>query len=553
MRCLLPILFLLVSASAHADWMEASSDHFVIYGKTSERSLRHFTEQLERFDAAMSLITGTPRTKPSRSARVTIYVAGTEDKLRALYSQDGRTARYIAGFYMPRIEGPAAFVPRISARSGDEFDFSMVVLLHEYAHHFNAIHSRFPAPRWFSEGSAEFFASAGFGTDGSVKLGRAAKHRAEELFMAVDVTATDLVDQAHYEKRRGDRKGYDAYYGRAWLMFHYLTFEPSRAGQLLTYSRQLAAGKPSREAAESVFGDLAKLDKELDRYMRRPALSLLTIKSEALTVGEISLRTLRPAEAEIMPVVMRSKRGTNSKAVAEEILAEARAVAGKFPGDPAVLSALAEAEYDAGNDDATVATADAALALEPGNVNAHIHKGYALFRKADHAEDQAGMQAAQRAFVSLNRLENDHPVPLVYFYRSFVAMGAKPTANAVAGLEKAALLAPYAHEILLNLAQRYLADGKLSEARAVLVPVAYSPHGGARSLRLRGLMQALEQADPADAPALAERLAAMGRSSRSGGDDGQSDPDAPPGPDAPPPRPGSTPSDPGAAPSPQRD
>jgi tetratricopeptide (TPR) repeat protein len=526
MRRLLTALLVFASASVHADWMEASSDHFVVYGKTSERSLRRFTEQLERFDAAMSLITGTPRTKPSRSARVTIYVAGTEDRLRALYSQDGRTARYIAGFYMPRIEGPAAFVPRIAATSGDELDFSMVVLLHEYAHHFNAIHSRFPAPRWFSEGSAEFFASAGFGTDGSVKLGRAAKHRAEELFMAVDVTTIDLVDQAHYEKRRGDRKGYDAYYGRAWLMFHYLTFEPSRAGQLSAYSRQLAAGKPSREAAESVFGDLAKLDKELDRYMRRPALSLLTIKSEALTVGEISLRTLRPAEAEIMPVVMRSKRGTNSKEVAKEILAEARAVAGKFPGDPAVLAALAEAEYDAGNDDATVVAADAALALEPKNVNAHIHKGYALFRKADRAKDQAGMQAAQRAFVALNRLENDHPVPLVYFYRSFVAMGAKPTANAVAGLEKAALLAPYAHEIALNLAQRYLADGKLSEARAVLVPVAYNPHGGARSLRLRGLMQALEQADPADAPALAERLAAIGRPQARGAES-DSGPDAP--------------------------
>ena len=519
MRRLLPVLLLLVSATAHAEWMEASSDHFVIYGKTGERNLRRFAEQLERFDAAMSVVTGTPRSKPSRSARVTVYMVGGEHELRALYAQDGRPSRYVAGFYSPRIEGPAAFVPDVIAARGEQLELSMVVLLHEYAHHFNAVNSGFPPPRWLSEGSAEFFASARFDAYGAVQIGRAADHRGPELFEGLDVTATDLLDPEHYQKRRGDGKRYDAYYGRAWLLFHYLTFEPSRKGQLAAYVKALASGKPLREAAESVFGDLVKLDKEMDTYLRRRSFMALTIKGESLPIGDIAVRPLRPGEAAAMPVVIRSKRGVGSETTAAKILADARAVASRFPDDPAVLAALAEAEHDAGNDDAAVVAADAALALEPGNVNAHIQKGYSLFRKAERSRDETAMRAARRAFVALNRIENDHPVPLVYFYRSFGALGVPPTANAVQGLEQAAGLAPYAHEIRMNLAYRYLAEGKLKEARTTLLPVAYNPHGGKTAERLRAVVEQLGQAQPGDASALADALAAADGSSDDGSDE----------------------------------
>ena len=530
MRRLLPVLFLLASAAAHAEWMEASSDHFLVYGDTSEKNLRRFAEQLERFDAAMSVVTGTPRRTPTRSARVTVYMVGAEDDLRALYAQNGLRARYVGGFYAARIEGPAAFVPDVVAARGGDLDISMLILLHEYAHHFNAINSSFAAPRWFREGSAEFFASAGFGADGSVTLGRAANHRAMELFQAADVSVTDLVDQDHYEKRRGNSRTYDAYYGRSWLLFHYLTFEPSRKGQLAAYGRALADGKPSRAAAEAAFGDLATLDKEIDRYMRRRGLMMLTIKPDVLPTGEIALRKLRPGEAAIMPVVMRSKRGVVSEATAANILADARTVAAKFPTDPAVLAALAEAEHDAGNDDAAVTAADAALALEPGNANAHLRKSYALSRKAARTKDEALMRAARRAFVALNSIENDHPAPLVGFYRSFTALGLKPTANAVEGLEQAAFLAPYAHDVLVDLAYQRLSEGDPQQARVALLPVAYNPHGGARAERLRGLITRLEGASATEAPSLARELAALAgaspreQGSDAGGDGGKSSP-----------------------------
>lgn len=505
---------LLVSTGAHAAWMQASSDHFIVYGDTSEQNLRRFAEQLERYDAAMSVITGTPRRKPSPSARVTIYAVGGDNELRRLFAQNGNASRNIAGFYMPAMAGPIAFVPEIkAARSGDdELDFSTIVLLHEYAHHFNFIHSRFTAPLWYIEGSAEFFSSASFQSDGSVSLGRAARHRSAELFGAPDVTVTDLVDPDHYRKRKGKSERYDAYYGRAWLLFHYLTFEPSRRQQLRTYIQAMVAGKPSRQAAEEVFGDLDQLEKELDAYMIRNSFRHVTLKGSALQTGDITVRRLSPGEAAIMPVVMRSKRGVGSKELAAEILGEARAVAARFPTDAAVLAALSEAEHDAGDDDAAVKAADDALAIDPRNVNAHVQKIYALFRKAESAKSVTGMDETRRALLALNALEPNHPVPLVYFYRSFLARGEIPTTNAVAGLEQASAVAPFAHDISLMLARQHLRDGKLAQARETMRPVAYNPHGGKRAEKVRELLARMEDADEIGASTVVDALRDLDKS-----------------------------------------
>jgi hypothetical protein len=47
------VISLNVSAPAHAEWMEAKSPHFIVYGDMSEQALRARTERLERFDALL--------------------------------------------------------------------------------------------------------------------------------------------------------------------------------------------------------------------------------------------------------------------------------------------------------------------------------------------------------------------------------------------------------------------------------------------------------------------------------------------------------------------
>jgi predicted ABC-class ATPase len=73
----------LIAATARADWLEASSDHFVIYGDESERDVGQFAERLELYHSAMAYLFAKPQTKPGPSNRVTIFVVSTASQLQA--------------------------------------------------------------------------------------------------------------------------------------------------------------------------------------------------------------------------------------------------------------------------------------------------------------------------------------------------------------------------------------------------------------------------------------------------------------------------------------
>lgn len=487
---------------AAAKWHEASSAHFVIYADDLPADIQRFSEQLERYHMAMNFVTNGSFPDPSPSNRVTVYTVKNDAEVRKLAGAD--SSRWLGGFYIARAGGSLAIIPEVNSARG-ETNGAMLTLLHEYAHHFIKSTNQIGLPRWVNEGSAEFFASAKFDNDGGVSLGRPAFHRAAELNFAADVTARDLLDPAAYEKRKRGNN-YDAYYGKSWLLFHYLRFNAPRKGQLGTYLDLLQKGLPLAEAGQKAFGDFDVLEKELDRYQNAPRMTIYQIKPESIPIGQVTVRPLRDGEAAMMPVIIRSKRGVNREA-AQPIVIDARAIAAQYPDDPAVLSALAEAEYDAGNSQAAVAAADRALAIDSGQVNAYVQKGYALFRIAEEADDPvAAYRAALKPFIALNKIENDHPIPLIYFYRSFLAQHIPPTPLAISGLEQAVGLAPFDRAARFALARQYLRDNRLPEARQNLAIIAFDPHAGGMGETAQKLIDKIDakQISPSDGDESAE-------------------------------------------------
>ncbi|OBV11418.1 Peptidase_MA_2 domain-containing protein [Erythrobacter dokdonensis DSW-74] len=473
---------LLAALPAQAEWYEASTDHFVIYARDSDRDIIRFAESLERYHSAMAFLTQRKIEKPSPSNRVTIYVVGSERDIQKLMGGDNR---FVAGFYIPRAGGSVAFVQEIQNQKGYPH-FSTIVLLHEYAHHFLISSSRMPMPRWMNEGAAEFFAATTFNDDGSLYVGQVAQHRSSELAFAEPVPLRELFDPELYEKQKGS--GYDAFYGKSWLTYHYLTFSSERAGQLSQYQRNLLEGMAPLAAAETAFGDLDALEKELRSYKNK-RLNVAILGADKLSTGSpVQLRRLTEGEAEIMPLRIRSKRGVD-EAQAADILTGARAVAARFPDDAAVLAALAEAEYDAGNDAEAIAAADKALALDPRQVNAYVQKGFALFRQAKDADDrEAAFAAAMRPFEALNAIEPEHPLPLYYYYRSFAERGIKPPKDVRAALSYAAQLAPFDQQYQIDTGMMIIAEGENARARQFLAPLAADPHGSPAASRAKRLI-----------------------------------------------------------------
>lgn len=98
----------LVTAEANATWLEASSDHFVIYGDENEKVVKGLAERLERFHAAMGQLFVRAQTKPGPSNRVTVFIVSSQAKVREV---TGTQDRFLAGVYIPGAGSSIALVP----------------------------------------------------------------------------------------------------------------------------------------------------------------------------------------------------------------------------------------------------------------------------------------------------------------------------------------------------------------------------------------------------------------------------------------------------------
>ncbi len=116
-----------------------------------------------------------------------------------------------------------------------------------------------------------------------------------------------------------------------------------------------------------------------------------------------------------------------------------------------------------------------------------------LMAIATKSRDAKDVNVPRAALTALNRVENDHPLPLILYYRSFIAQRTKPSPVAIRGLVRATELAPFDFGLRMMLALQQLRDGKTDEARRSLTPISYNPHGGRLAAHARALLDRLGQ------------------------------------------------------------
>lgn len=471
---------------AWAEWHRASTDHFVIYADQNPTKLRDYAVKLERFDKAVRVSRGMADHPVGDGNRLTLFVVRSTGAVQKLARQ-GRSG--IAGFYIGRASGSIAVVPRI-AGSGSEWDISAdVVFFHEYAHHLMMQDLDSAYPEWFVEGFAEFMSTAEFTSDGAVGIGAVPRHRAYSLFAPRSLSLETMLGGSYSSLNITQ---YDDLYARGWLLAHYLTFEPVRDGQLVKYLDGIAKGSEPLATARMAFGDLKKLDRDLNAYIRRPKLAYFKVPAAKLQAGRIDVAPLPPGAAAVMPLRIESKRGVNEK-TSGPLAARVRKIAATYPNDPLVQITLAEAEIDAGLVDAAEAAADRARKSDPRSTEALIYKGRAIMERAALGKgSDRDWDEARRWFIAANKLDKEDPEPLMLFHRSFLIEGTKPTANAIAALHYASALAPQDRGLRMTSAMQYLRDGKLKEARRTLAPIAFDPHARAFSKMARSTIALID-------------------------------------------------------------
>ena len=475
---------LLCGGTAHASWYQAQSRHFVIYADDNPNNLRNFAALLERFDSGVRYIKQMADPEVGNGNRLTVYVLPKAQDVRLLA---GDKTGFLEGFYTGRVSGSLAYIAR-DATVGED---GKSVFYHEYTHHLMMQDQQRPYPEWYVEGFAEFFGSPKFDRDGGIWFGRPPLFRADDILYGIRVPL-DLLLSGMHEKMTAEQRS--AFYARGWLLTHYLLLgSKNREGQLNAYVQALSAGSSPMEAARKAFGDLAKLDRELDAY-RNKGLVSFKIAPDKLRTGAIQVTPLSTGAARM--ILLQSKVKYRQNQPAEALVAQARAIEAQAVGDEVVERTLAEAELNADHAQAAEAAADRALKTDPASTEAMVLKGRAMAKVAEATDDRDAAHAlfekARAALIGANKIDLEDPEPLYEFYRTYIEEGVRPTSNAIDALHYASELAPQDLGVRMNSAIAYLNEGKFAEARSTLVVVAYSPHSESAGEMARRLIAEID-------------------------------------------------------------
>lgn len=472
----LGLLFLL-PATAQAKWLRAESPRFIVYSDGNEATLREQTVKLETFDTLLRKFHGLP-------------ADGTPPRKLEIYLVDGQAglqevspgATNIAGFYSAGEDG--VFAVAIRQRREDR------TLLHEYTHHFMLQFFPYPYPAWLIEGYAEYFGTTEIG-NGRIEVGHFDPGRANNLVYLPWVSMTDLLTKRPFQLRDGESAS--LFYAQAWLLTHYFMGNSERYPRMLTYMKDVGEGGDSVEAMEKAAGmPIAALDRTLRSYLRGglPYGRYPLTPASAITVMAL------PASAD--DTLLLSLRLLQASKPSDDLMAAVRKAAARWPGDRSATLLLANALTRSGDPAAAEKALRDLLAANPADVDAMLALGANRLAAAQLDPDKklALHREAGKLFARAFKAEPTSYRALYGYVRSRTVEAGYPNDNDMEALLAANELAPQADDITLAAAYASMLRREWPRARALLLPLANSPHGGDASKEARELLAKVDRASP---------------------------------------------------------
>ncbi|MBX3566017.1 MAG: hypothetical protein KF730_15735 [Sphingomonas sp.] len=448
---------LLLPTVAQAEWKKAESNHFIVYGEIGDERLRAMAMRLEKLHLTQSAMTGLAN--EPKTIKVKIYVV---DSFDAVQKTMPHPSRGVAGYYSATARGPYTVISTESY-AGQGFS-SRLVLFHELTHHFMFQYFNATYPLWYVEGFADFIGTTDIKDNSlTVRMGDASASRYISFATTQWYPVRKLLEARDYSALGED---VHILYAEGWLLTHYLHFGGKRDGQLEKYLLLINQGKSFAEAATTAFGDLDKLDNELQAYSkRRNALPGRAITFKPVSLGDVEISSLSPARQALMLYDIRLSSGI-PKADGERFFERLRRDAAPFANDPFALQLRAEGAYMVGNDAELNDAVDRWIAVAPNDPKALAFDGLRKARAlvAAKSTDAAAWSAARAPIIAAAKLTQDDPQVFKAFYDTFVLQGVAPPRSAQAGLFRAVELVPQDDELRYQLAKDYEQRGMIQDA-----------------------------------------------------------------------------------------
>jgi thioredoxin-like negative regulator of GroEL len=291
------IFLLLVTAVAAVPtgkWVEVRSANFIVVGNAGEAQARKIAAQFEQIRSVFR--DSLPYTKTNSSPVITILAVKDEESLRELlpeyWAEKGHA--HPAGIFIGAYNQFQVAI-NLSAHGDNPYEG----LYHEYYHSVTVPY--FPGlPTWVAEGMADFFGNSII-SDKTADLGMPNAGLIEELRSKPLIPLPVLFKVDHNSPYYNEQNKVSIFYAESWALIHYLMLGDHRAHTAAfgVYLSGLGQGASQDEAAAKAFGDIPKLQENLQAYIGRFIFPALQVPTPArVPDSDLSPRALSQAEVD---------------------------------------------------------------------------------------------------------------------------------------------------------------------------------------------------------------------------------------------------------------
>jgi len=298
-RSLLIVALLLASSAVARDkqetWIEVRSPHFDVVTNANEKQGRKIADQFERMRSLFHAL--FPKLQMDNGSPILVLAIKDEKDFRALEPQAylAKGSLKLGGLFL---RGPEKNY--VLMRMDAEGEHPYAVIYHEYTHF---LLSRLESiPLWLNEGLAEFYENTDI-HEKEAALGQPSGSdilwlRQNRLLPLTTLLAVDHNSPYYHEENKGS-----IFYAESWALTHYLQVgDFSHKTQRITdYLNLISQHVDPTTAASQAFGDLKKLQDELDRYVHGGNYQYFKVITKTeVDDSSFKAQTLTPLQADAM-------------------------------------------------------------------------------------------------------------------------------------------------------------------------------------------------------------------------------------------------------------
>jgi tetratricopeptide (TPR) repeat protein len=387
------------AADRAPQWVEVRAPHFTIFSDAGAKQARQVAWQFEDVRELFHLLWPWARLDPSRP--ILILAVKDESGLKTLLPEywEKKGSAHPAGVF---VRGEDHHYIALRTDLADEFqswqENPYHVVYHEYVHLILDLNfSRLPT--WLNEGLAEFW--------GGTIVGRGEIHQGKPLRSAIyllrqralipmdRLLAIDYRSPEYNEHSRAS-----VFYAQSWALIHYfmLADEGAHRQTFGKYLLQLKGDGADEQAARQAMGDLAKLQRDLDSYLRRFVFNYVTIK-QASQAARAEMPSREVAEPETLALRGEFHLARGRLQAARPLLEQAIE---RAPDLARAHASLGRLELWEGKREE--ARREVARAVELDSTNFLIHYLHAILNMgpADPPEAMAGVEQSLQRSAELN-------------------------------------------------------------------------------------------------------------------------------------------------------